>query len=79
MKNLWRVLSLLIALGSTIPSEAKEPDPPRGAVLTVRGEGKSEVKPTYALLDASVVSTAATLNGATEAQAERATRAVALM
>lgn len=59
--------------------QGKGADAPKGALLSVKGEGSAEVKPDYAVVKVLVTTSASTLEEAADAHGERATRAVALI
>ncbi len=76
-----RAACLLLVLGLTLPAEAQQQpaEPRRGAVLSVRGEGRAEAKPDFALLDVTVSTSGRSADEAATAHRERATRALTLL
>jgi uncharacterized protein YggE len=73
------VASFLVACAAPAFGQGKRPDPPKGAILKVKGESVTEVKPDYALFTAVVATAAGTLEAAVDAHGDRATRAVGLI
>lgn len=75
-----RAACLLVLLGLTLPAAAQQqPAERRGAVLSVRGEGRAEAKPDFAVFDVTVSTSSRSLDEAAAAHRERATRALTLL
>lgn len=76
--------SILAALAALLlsfsPSHAQQPVPPgRGPIITVRGEGRSDLAPDHARLTVEVTTRGKTIEATTAAHRERAARAVAIL
>jgi uncharacterized protein YggE len=71
--------SFLILMATLAPAIAQEraSESRRGPILTVKGEGRVEVKPELATLDVTVSTKGGTLEEAAGKHRERATRAFA--
>jgi uncharacterized protein YggE len=77
----FRVLPLLLFVSLTLPAAAQErqAEPPTGATLVVKGAGRVEVKPDYALFSTTVSTKGRTLAEAAKAHEDRATRALSVL
>ncbi|HKD27080.1 MAG TPA: SIMPL domain-containing protein [Xanthobacteraceae bacterium] len=76
-----RALPLLLLTSLTLPASAQQPsaDSRTGAVLTVKGEGRIDVKPDYAQSNATVSTKGRSLAETAAAHEERATRALSVL
>jgi len=76
-----RALALFLLTSLTLPVSAQQPlaEPRAGAVLTVKGEGRVEVKPDYVRFFATVSTKGRSLAETAAAHEERATRAFSVL
>jgi uncharacterized protein YggE len=80
MRQSW-IFYLLALVTWAAPAHAQPQarDPGKGAILTVRGQSRVEMKPDYARLRATVSTKAPSLEEAARAHQDRATRALAIL
>jgi uncharacterized protein YggE len=73
----WKAFLLLASLA--VPAHSQDAPSPRPGTMSIRGEGRTDIKPDYAVFTVTVSTRAPTLDEAATSHPDRATRALAAL